>query len=62
MSQQAVDLKNQGNRALAAGDFLAAVTLYSRAIELNHKEPTFFTNRAQVRFTPYRSSCSSRAD
>lgn len=52
MSQEAVDLKNQGNKAFAAGDFPTAVTLYSKAIELNGKEPTFFTNRAQVRTGP----------
>ncbi len=45
---QAVDLKNQGNKAFAGGDFLAAIKFYSQAIDLNDKEPTFFTNRAQV--------------
>lgn len=49
MSQQAVDLKTQGNKAFAAGDFPAAAAFYSKAIELNDKEPTFYTNRAQVR-------------
>lgn len=49
MSQEAVDLKNRGNKEFAAGNYPAAVSLYSRAIELNDKEPTFFTNRAQVR-------------
>ncbi|RDA85059.1 hypothetical protein CP532_3127 [Ophiocordyceps camponoti-leonardi (nom. inval.)] len=48
MSQDAVDLKNQGNKAFAAGDFPTAVTLYTKAIDLNDKEPTFFTNRAQA--------------
>lgn len=46
---QAVDLKNQGNKAFASGDFPAAVDLYSKAIEANSTEPTFYTNRAQVR-------------
>ncbi|KAM3561786.1 hypothetical protein MY1884_002215 [Beauveria asiatica] len=45
---QAVDLKNQGNKAFAAGDFPAAIKFYSQAIELNDKEPTFYTNRAQA--------------
>lgn len=49
MSQEAVDLKNKGNKAFASGDYLAAVDFYSAAIELNDKEPTFYTNRAQVR-------------
>lgn len=48
MSQSAVDLKNQGNKAFAAGDWPTAIDFYSKAIELNDKEPTFFTNRAQV--------------
>lgn len=48
MSQEAVDLKNQGNKAFSAGDFPAAVELYSKAIALNETEPLFFTNRAQV--------------
>ncbi len=49
MSQEAVDLKNKGNKEFAAGDYPGAVTYYSKAIALNDKEPTFFTNRAQVR-------------
>jgi serine/threonine-protein phosphatase 5 len=49
MSKSAVDLKNEGNKSFAAGDYISAVDLYSKAIELNDKEPTFFTNRAQVR-------------
>lgn len=48
MAKSAVDLKNEGNKAFAAGDFPSAVDLYSKAIELNDKEPAFFTNRAQV--------------
>lgn len=45
----AVELKNKGNKAFQAGDFPSAVDFYSQAIKLNDKEPTFFTNRAQVR-------------
>ncbi|KAG5987668.1 hypothetical protein E4U54_004907, partial [Claviceps lovelessii] len=48
MSQDAVDLKNKGNKAFASGDYIAAVNFYTKAIELNDKEPTFFTNRAQA--------------
>ncbi|KAK7416444.1 Palmitoyl-protein thioesterase 1 [Neonectria magnoliae] len=48
MSQEAVDLKNQGNKAFAAGDWPSAIELYSKAIALHDKEPTFFTNRAQA--------------
>ncbi|EFY97335.1 hypothetical protein MHUMG1_06973 [Metarhizium humberi] len=48
MSQEAVDLKNKGNKSFASGDYPAAVDFYSKAIGLNDKEPTFFTNRAQA--------------
>ncbi|OAA52009.1 serine/threonine-protein phosphatase 5 [Metarhizium rileyi] len=48
MSQEAVDLKNRGNKSFSAGDYPAAVDFYSKAIALNDKEPTFFTNRAQA--------------
>ncbi|KAG5973276.1 hypothetical protein E4U58_005408 [Claviceps cyperi] len=48
MSQEAVDLKNQGNKAFASGDYIGAVDFYTKAIKLNDKEATFFTNRAQA--------------
>ncbi|KAH6892065.1 serine/threonine-protein phosphatase 5 [Thelonectria olida] len=48
MSQEAVEWKNKGNKAFASGDWPAAVENYTKAIELNDKEPTFFTNRAQA--------------
>jgi serine/threonine-protein phosphatase 5 len=47
--ERAVDLKNQGNKAFAAHDWPTAIDFYSKAIELNSKEPTFWSNRAQVR-------------
>lgn len=40
--------KNQGNKAFSAHDWPTAIEFYTKAIELNDKEPTFFTNRAQV--------------
>lgn len=46
--EQAVALKNQGNKAFAAHDWPTAIDFYSQAIELNDKEPTFWSNRAQV--------------
>lgn len=46
--EQAVTFKNEGNKAFAAHDWLKAIELYTKAIELNDKEPTFYTNRAQV--------------
>jgi serine/threonine-protein phosphatase 5 len=49
----AVELKNKGNKAFTSGDYIGAVDFYSQAIDLNDKEPTFFTNRAQVRNYSY---------
>lgn len=48
---QATAFKNDGNKAFAAHDWLKAIDLYTKAIELNGKEPTYFTNRAQVCLT-----------
>jgi hypothetical protein len=47
-TDQAVALKNDGNKAFAAHDWPKAIDLYTKAIELNDKEPTFYLNRAQV--------------
>ncbi|KAK8136881.1 serine threonine-protein phosphatase 5 [Apiospora sp. TS-2023a] len=45
---KAVAFKNDGNKAFSAHDWPKAINLYSKAIELNNKEPTFYTNRAQA--------------
>lgn len=50
--EQAIELKNQGNKAFAAHDWPTAIEFYTKAIELNDKEPTFWSNRAQVRIQP----------
>lgn len=47
-AEQAVAFKNQGNQAFAAHDWPAAIDFYTKAIELNDKEPTFWSNRAQA--------------
>jgi serine/threonine-protein phosphatase 5 len=52
MATEAVEFKNQGNKAFAAGDFPSAIELYTKAVKANDQEPTFLTNRAQVR-PPY---------
>ncbi|KAI2633837.1 protein phosphatase 5 [Xylaria nigripes] len=46
--EQATALKNDGNKAFAVHDWPKAIELYTKAIELNGKEPTFYTNRAQA--------------
>ncbi|KAH8162106.1 hypothetical protein CIB48_g6144 [Xylaria polymorpha] len=46
--EQATALKNDGNKAFAAHDWLKAAELYTKAIELNNNEPTYYTNRAQA--------------
>ncbi|KAI0381854.1 Metallo-dependent phosphatase-like protein [Hypomontagnella monticulosa] len=46
--EQATAFKNDGNKAFAAHDWPKAIDLYTKAIELNDKEPTYFTNRAQA--------------
>jgi serine/threonine-protein phosphatase 5 len=46
--EQAVAFKNDGNKAFAAHDWVTAISCYTKAIELNDKEPTYYSNRAQV--------------
>jgi serine/threonine-protein phosphatase 5 len=46
--EQATSFKNEGNKAFARHDWLAAIDLYTKAIELNPNEPAYYSNRAQV--------------
>ncbi|KAK3328468.1 serine/threonine-protein phosphatase 5 [Cercophora scortea] len=46
--ERAVAIKNEGNKAFAAHDWEKAIDCYSRAIELNDQEPTYWSNRAQA--------------
>jgi serine/threonine-protein phosphatase 5 len=46
--EQATALKNEGNKAFAAHDWPKAIEFYTKAIELNGKEKTYYSNRAQV--------------
>jgi serine/threonine-protein phosphatase 5 len=49
VSNDPVALKEQGNKAFKEHDWASAISFYTQAIDLNDKEPTFYTNRAQVR-------------
>jgi serine/threonine-protein phosphatase 5 len=46
--EEAVALKNQGNVAFAAHEWVKAVELYSKAIEIDPTKTAYFSNRAQV--------------
>jgi tetratricopeptide (TPR) repeat protein len=45
----AEQLKAQGNKQFKDGDYEAAETLYSQAIQKNSGNPLLFTNRANAR-------------
>jgi serine/threonine-protein phosphatase 5 len=49
--------KDQGNKAFVAHDWPTAIEFYSKAIEKDPTNPTFYSNRAQVCDTWY-SGCS----
>jgi serine/threonine-protein phosphatase 5 len=46
--EQAVALKNDGNKAFAAHDWAVAIELYTKAIDLDPTVPAYYSNRAQV--------------
>lgn len=46
--EEAVALKNEGNKAFAAHDWPLAIEKYSKAIDLDPKQPSYYSNRAQV--------------
>ncbi len=48
----AIKFKDEGNKAYAAHDWPAAIELYSKAIDLNPNEASFWSNRAQVSCNP----------
>jgi serine/threonine-protein phosphatase 5 len=50
--EKAAAFKDEGNKSFKAHDWPAAIEKYSKAIELNDKEPTYFSNRAQVYSSP----------
>ena len=45
---EAVALKQKGNKAFAEHDWLKAVDFYTQAIKVDGKDPSFYCNRAQV--------------
>ena len=49
--EQAVALKVEGNKAVAAHNWNKAIELYTKAIELNDQDSAFWSNRAQVRLS-----------
>lgn len=46
--EDAIALKEKGNKAFKEHDWPTAIDFYTQAIELYDKEPSFYTNRAQV--------------
>jgi len=46
--EEAVALKDEGNRAIANREWGKAVELYTKAIELDGAQCVFYSNRAQV--------------
>ena len=44
----AVALKDQGNKAFAAHDWPTAIEFYTKAIEADPTQPTYYSNGAQV--------------
>jgi serine/threonine-protein phosphatase 5 len=46
--EEAVAFKNEGNKAFAAHDWVQAIDCYTKAIELDDTQPTYYSNRAQV--------------
>jgi len=56
--EQAVAFKNDGNKAFAAHDWLTAIDFYTKAIELDGTQPTYYSNRAQVPRSSFTDRCS----
>ena len=47
-SAAAVAFKDQGNKAFAAHDWATAIEFYTKAIEADPTQKTYYSNRAQV--------------
>lgn len=46
--EEAVALKQKGNKSFANHEWLDAISFYDQAIDLYNEDPSFFCNRAQV--------------
>ena len=60
VSEDAVKLKEQGNKAFKEHDWPSAISFYTQAIDLYDKEASFYTNRAQVSNIPRDTYCTPR--
>ncbi|KAI0071577.1 TPR-like protein [Panus rudis PR-1116 ss-1] len=65
--KEAEKVKEKGNTAFKASKFQEAIDLYSKAIELNGSEPTYYTNRAAAymalkKFKPALTDCQQAAN
>ncbi|CAO1316432.1 unnamed protein product [Diamesa hyperborea] len=45
--QRANEYKEKGNAFVKAQDYENAITMYSEAIQINHQDPVFYSNRSQ---------------
>ncbi len=54
--EEAVALKQKGNKAFAEHDWPAAVDYYTQAINLHDQDPSFYCNRAQVSLSQFSSA------
>ena len=52
-SEEAIALKQFGNKAFSNHEWLDAIDYYNKAIEIYAEDPSFFCNKAQV--NPLRS-------
>ncbi|RKF56426.1 Small glutamine-rich tetratricopeptide repeat-containing protein 2 [Erysiphe neolycopersici] len=58
--KQAEDFKSQGNALMAKKDYVTAIELYTKALEIMPKNPIFLSNRAAAysALKDYKSACS----
>ncbi|TVY46517.1 Serine/threonine-protein phosphatase T [Lachnellula cervina] len=47
-TEEAVAFKNEGNKAFAAHDWPTAIDFYTKAINIDSKQPAYYSNRAQA--------------